>query len=177
MRLLYGARNQNGLSGSSLVMRFSAAWSPTFGCQKRSSFTQMSGLHMNGIITGLHGSSSMGSSFACLQKLGTTPSSAEAGIKPRIEDSIKNVQSLASEVLSTVPQSFGDIDHLGRCHSESKPARWQAIGAYLLLWPIKIIKTSDSSTTEAQKVDAQMVFDRIRECTGMKSSLGALSNL
>ncbi|KAH6956874.1 hypothetical protein DER45DRAFT_292293 [Fusarium avenaceum] len=113
---------------------------------------------------------------ACLEKFTCTLPPREAS-ENRIAASISMIQSLASDVLSTVPQSFGDIDHLGRRRSESKPARWQAVGAYLLLWPIKIIKSSSTSTTEAQKEDTKRVFERIRECTGMKSTLGALSDI
>jgi hypothetical protein len=113
---------------------------------------------------------------ACLEKVTCTSPLGEAS-EDRIAASISIIQSLASEVLSTIPQSFGDIDHLGRRHSGSKPARWQAVGAYLLLWPIKIIKSSSTSTTEAQKEDAQRVFEKIRECTGMKSTLGVLSDI
>jgi hypothetical protein len=113
---------------------------------------------------------------ACLEKVTCTSPLGEAP-ENRITASISIIQSLASEVLSTIPQSFGDIDHLGRRRSGSKPARWQAVGAYLLLWPTKIIKSSSTLTTEAQKKDAQRVFERIRECTGMKSTLGALSDI
>jgi hypothetical protein len=113
---------------------------------------------------------------ACLEKVNTALPS-EPRVATRITESIITVQSLASEILSTVPQSFGDIDHIGRWHSGSKTARWQAVGAYLLLWPIKIIKSQSALTTNSQKEDAQRVFDRIRECTGMKSSLGVLSEI
>ncbi|KAM5367923.1 hypothetical protein ACJA88_011238 [Fusarium oxysporum] len=113
---------------------------------------------------------------ACLEKVNTALPS-DSGVTTRITESINTVQLLASEVLATVPQSFGDIDHLGRWHSESKTARWQAVGAYLLLWPTKIIKSQSALTTNSQKDDAQRVFGRIRECTGMKSSLGVLSEI
>ncbi|TVY61770.1 hypothetical protein Focb16_v013566 [Fusarium oxysporum f. sp. cubense] len=113
---------------------------------------------------------------ACLVKVNTALPS-DSGVTTRITESINTVQLLASEVLATVPQSFGDIDHLGRWHSESKTARWQAVGAYLLLWPTKIIKSQSALTTNSQKEDAQRVFGRIRECTGMKSSLGVLSEI
>ncbi|KAM0217221.1 hypothetical protein ACHAQI_002088 [Fusarium lateritium] len=112
----------------------------------------------------------------CLEKAAYKSPLGEAS-ENRVTDSINIIQSLASDVLSTVPQLFGDIDHLGRCRSGSKPARWQAVGAYLLLWPIKIIKSSSTLTTEGQKKDAKRVFERIRECTGMKSTLGALSDI
>ncbi|KAF4339396.1 negative acting factor [Fusarium beomiforme] len=113
--------------------------------------------------------------IACLDRVdAATPSGPRVGTRM---ESVVTVQSLASEILSTVPQSFGDIDHLGRWHPGSKTARWQAVGAYLLLWPIKIIKDQSAFTTNSQKTDAQRVFDRIRECTGMKSNLGALSEI
>ncbi|KAF4968035.1 hypothetical protein FSARC_4532 [Fusarium sarcochroum] len=114
---------------------------------------------------------------ACLKRVVGESSQTKQISHNRIVESINIVQSLASEVLSTVLQSFGDIDHLGRCHLGLEPARWQAVGAYLLLWPIKIIKSSNGLTTESQKADAQRVFERIRECTGMKSGLGDLSEI
>ncbi|KLO84188.1 unnamed protein product [Fusarium fujikuroi] len=113
---------------------------------------------------------------ACVEKVNTAPPS-DSRVIARTTESISTVQSLAGEVLATVPQSFGDIDHLGRWHAGSKTARWQAVGAYLLLWPIKIIKSQSALTTGSQKEDAQKVFERIRECTGIKSSLGVLSEI
>ncbi|KAF5566400.1 negative acting factor [Fusarium napiforme] len=113
---------------------------------------------------------------ACLEKVkGALPS--DPRIKTRITESVNTIQSLAGEVLATVPQSLGDIDHLGQWHAGSKTARWQAVGAYLLLWPMKIIKSQSALTTDLQRADAQRVFDRIRECTGIKSSLGVLSEI
>ncbi|KAF5642003.1 hypothetical protein F25303_6702 [Fusarium sp. NRRL 25303] len=113
---------------------------------------------------------------ACLERVNTALPS-DSRVIARITESISTVQSLAGEVLATVPQSFGDIDHLGRWHAGSKTARWQAVGAYLLLWPMKIIKSQSAVTTGSQKEDAQRVFERIRECTGIKSSLGVLSEI
>ncbi|KAF7558951.1 hypothetical protein G7046_g5205 [Stylonectria norvegica] len=90
--------------------------------------------------------------------------------------SILTIQTLVDEVLATVPQFFGDVDHLGRClDNRSETPRCQAIGAYLLLWPMKIIKSPEGMSTHAQKDAALTVFERIRECTGMKLSLGDLS--
>ncbi|KAG7411787.1 hypothetical protein Forpe1208_v008972 [Fusarium oxysporum f. sp. rapae] len=117
-----------------------------------------------------------GKLVACLEKINASLPS-ESGVAARITESIDTIQSLAGEILATVPQSFGDIDHLGRWHSELKTARCQAVGAYLLLWPIKIIKSQSALTTNSQKEDAQRVFERIRECTGMKSNLGVLSEI
>ncbi|KAF5722617.1 negative acting factor [Fusarium mundagurra] len=112
----------------------------------------------------------------CLERVNTVlPSNAR--VTTRITESINTIQSLAGDVLATVPQSFGDIDHFGRWHTGPKTARWQAVGAYLLLWPMKIIKSQSALTTGSQKEDAQRVFDRIRECTGIKSSLGVLSEI
>ncbi|KAI0892686.1 hypothetical protein F4806DRAFT_229191 [Annulohypoxylon nitens] len=86
------------------------------------------------------------------------------------------IQLLADEVLSTVPQTFGDINSLGRLHNHNAgPPRCRSIGGYLLLWPIKIIKGEQFATTRDQKRSAQIVFERIREYTGMKSHLGSLS--
>ncbi|KAH6982090.1 hypothetical protein BKA56DRAFT_672863 [Ilyonectria sp. MPI-CAGE-AT-0026] len=120
--------------------------------------------------------------LACLDKARSIPTSqqhsfgSEDMIKDGEEASLLHIKTLADEILATVPQSFGEIDHLGRCLPDlSKPPRCQAIGAYLLLWPIKIIKDPKGMTTPSQKAAAQRVFERIRDCTGMKSNLGALS--
>jgi hypothetical protein len=84
------------------------------------------------------------------------------------ETSVKVIHSLADEILSTVPQMMGDID------SDGKPANNQnlsrGIGAYFLLWPIRIIRDA-ANTTREQKETAETVFQRIRECTGMKIAL------
>ncbi|MCJ1243028.1 hypothetical protein MMC30_000224 [Trapelia coarctata] len=91
--------------------------------------------------------------------------------------SIQIVQALADEVLSTVPQSLGDIDHQGNILANSSGApKCKGIGGYFLLWPIKIIKRTQSATVE-QRVTAQGVFERIRECTGMKAALGEASSI
>ncbi|KAI1453382.1 hypothetical protein F4805DRAFT_376604 [Annulohypoxylon moriforme] len=93
-----------------------------------------------------------------------------------IEQFTKTIQLLADEVLSTVPQTFGDINSLGLLHDhKTGPPGCRAIGGYLLLWPIKIIKGAQFATTLEQKQNAQIAFERIREYTGMKSHLGSLS--
>ena len=91
--------------------------------------------------------------------------------------SLYDIRVLVDDVLSTVPQSLGDIDHGGNLLDDSpgSPVR-RSIGGYLLLWPIKILKSLDYATTE-QRSAAQVVFERIRECTGMKTSLGELSSI
>ncbi|KAF4975803.1 hypothetical protein FZEAL_7463 [Fusarium zealandicum] len=114
--------------------------------------------------------------LACLRIVATLASSTEDLTSARTQESVNLVQTLADEVLSTVPQALGDIDRLGRLRTdESKPVRWQAVGAYLLLWPIKIIKDPKGLATDSQKMRAQLAFERIRECTGMKTNLGVLS--
>jgi hypothetical protein len=91
--------------------------------------------------------------------------------------SLDIIQTLADEVLSTVPQSLGDIDHDGKILEDSRGAHVRkGIGGYFLLWPIKIIKSLEHVTLE-QRNAAQAVFERIRECTGMKATLGGLSNI
>ncbi|KAI1339481.1 hypothetical protein F5Y15DRAFT_74117 [Xylariaceae sp. FL0016] len=95
-----------------------------------------------------------------------------------IRETTLTIQTLADEILATVPQSLGDIDRIGRIHdAEAGPARCRGIGGYLLLWPIKIIKGPESSTRSDQKLNGQMVFERIRKYTGMKSHLGTLSSI
>lgn len=97
-------------------------------------------------------------------------------VGPLEEESTRTIRTLAERVLSTVPQMLGDIDQVGRVRApETDPPRSRAIGAYFLLWPIKIIKGAQSNVTSDQKAAAQRVFERIREYTGMKSHLGDLS--
>lgn len=88
--------------------------------------------------------------------------------------STSTIQTLTEGILASVPQSLGDINAVGCC-LPLDAARCQAVGAYLLLWPIKIIKSPQSIATQSQKEAAEEIFERIRECTGMKSALGTLS--
>ena len=76
--------------------------------------------------------------------------------------SLTTIRSLVDEVLSTVPQSLGDIDHEGNMTGNLPgiPIS-RGLGAYFLLWPIKMIKTMHSPTEEQKRV-AQGVFERIR---------------
>ena len=91
---------------------------------------------------------------------------------------ISTIQSLADEYLATVPQSFGDVDHMGRPHDTSTgPPRCRAIGGYLLLWPTRTVRAESTPTTSEQKERAARVFERIREYTGMKRLLGDRSNV
>lgn len=117
--------------------------------------------------------------LSCLEvavrPLGPSDSNRET-IRVLIEQLTETTRTLADEVLSTVPQTLGDIDRLGRLHDHSTgPPRCRGIGGYLLLWPIKVIKGGQVSSTPEQKRSAQVVFDRIRDYTGMKSHLGSLS--
>lgn len=89
--------------------------------------------------------------------------------------SISIVQQLVDQVLSTVPQSFGDIDQHGRISMSTTSSGFQAIGAYFLLWPMKIFKSDSGAASVSQRAAATAVFERIRECTGMKQNLGSLS--
>lgn len=91
------------------------------------------------------------------------------------EASVAIVQSLANDVLATVPQSFGDVDAAGNLAIYHELFGSQAIGGYFLLWPIKIIKGEKSYSSPRQKEAAEAVFERIRDCTGMKTYLGSLS--
>ena len=93
------------------------------------------------------------------------------------EASISIIRALVDEVLFTVPQSLGDVDHEGNImHTPSPGPNCQAVGGYFLLWSIKTIKVTRSATEEQREV-AKEVFERIRECTGMKSALGELSSI
>jgi len=90
-----------------------------------------------------------------------------------IAECTSTIHRLADEVLATVPQSFGDVDHMGRLRNgEDGAPRCRAIGGYLLLWPIKVVKTEGAATTPQQKERACRVFERIRDYTGMKDLLG-----
>lgn len=97
---------------------------------------------------------------------------------PLETESITIIRSLADRMLATVPQSLGDIDHEGRVRDPSLVApRCCAVGAYFLLWPMKVIKGSQCGASEQQKLAAQAVFERIREYTGAKLHLGDLSSI
>ncbi|KAI1208448.1 uncharacterized protein F4807DRAFT_152287 [Annulohypoxylon truncatum] len=112
----------------------------------------------------------------CLETAAETSDLMKESLDILIEQFTSTIQLLADEVLSTVPQTFGDINSLGHLHDhKSGPPRCRGIGGYLLLWPIKIIKGAQFATTPEQKQNAQIVFERIREYTGMKSHLGSLS--
>lgn len=90
-----------------------------------------------------------------------------------IAECIATIQWLADEFLSTVPQSLGDVNHMGRLHdSNDGPPRCRAIGGYLLLWPTRTVKAETSATSADQKERAQRVYEKIRACTGMKDLLG-----
>lgn len=114
----------------------------------------------------------------CLSKV----QKSQSGIDPldlgsTEQASLIIIWSLANEILSTVPQSLGDIDHRGKLiENSSNTPKARGVGAYFLLWPIKMIKALKHPTTEQKRI-AQVVFERIREYTGMKSTLGERSNI
>ena len=114
----------------------------------------------------------------CLSKLQNSQSSTDSlDLGSTEQASLIIIWSLANEILSTVPQSLGDIDHRGKLiGSSSSTPKPRGVGAYFLLWPIKMIKALKHPTTEQKRV-AQVVFERIREYTGMKSTLGERSNI
>jgi hypothetical protein len=90
------------------------------------------------------------------------------------EVSISIIRVLVDEILSTVPQSLGDIDDDGNLLDPTVPRKCRGVAAYFLLWPMKITKRTKSATPK-QRETAQYVFDRVREYTGMKSLIGELS--
>lgn len=114
----------------------------------------------------------------CLRRL----QNSHSGISPldlasTEQASLAIIWSLANEILSTVPQSLGDIDHQGSLtESSSGTPKARGVGAYFLLWPIKMIKGLKYPTAEQKRI-AQIVFERIREYTGMKYTLGERSNI
>ncbi|KAI1491550.1 hypothetical protein F5X96DRAFT_678309 [Biscogniauxia mediterranea] len=70
-----------------------------------------------------------------------------------LQESTAIIRALADEILSIMPQSLGDIDH-----------------------PTKVKETQSSMKTQ-QRQKSQVVFERIREYTGMKSHLGEMSTI
>ena len=114
----------------------------------------------------------------CLDRLETLTAETEevqVDIHSFREMSITIIQFLIEEVLSTTPQMLGDIDQEGNLMDEVIGASiCKGIGGYFLLWPIRIAKSAKHATPE-QTTAAQAVFERIRECTGMKSALGDAS--
>ncbi|KAB5511466.1 hypothetical protein GE09DRAFT_982043, partial [Coniochaeta sp. 2T2.1] len=120
--------------------------------------------------------------LTCLHRASTASAlldnSDAAIVSPLVVESITIIGSLAERVLATVPQTLGDLDDTGSVRDPSTPPpKCRAVGAYLLLWPIKIIRAPHSSVSEAQKAAAQAVFERIREYTGAKLLLGDLSSI
>lgn len=93
------------------------------------------------------------------------------------ETSVSTIQYLVDEVISTVPQMLGDIDNEGKIMSDELGRKiCTGIGGYFLLWPIRVIKSSKYALQD-QIETAQTVFERVRECTGMKSVLGEASSV
>lgn len=118
--------------------------------------------------------------LSCLSRLETI-SSRDAGISSNIaifkETSMSTIQFLINEVLSTIPQSLGDIDQEGRILSNVPGTIFcKGIGGYFLLWPIRVIKATPFATSE-QTLSAKATFERIRDCTGMKTALGDASSI
>jgi hypothetical protein len=111
----------------------------------------------------------------CLDRLLlTTQEVYQSDLELLKQASLGIIQDLADEILSTVPQSLGDVDQEGNPQMSSKASKCKGVGAYFLLWPIKITKGMKSATA-LQREYAQSVFERIREYTGMKATLGELS--
>ena len=118
-----------------------------------------------------------GQLLQCLnQLLSTTQEEYRADLELLTRVSVGIIQTLADEILSTVPQSLGDVDHEGNVQVSSSASKCRGVGAYLLLWPIKTVKGNKSTTAEQRK-SAQCVFERIRDYTGMKATLGELSSI
>jgi hypothetical protein len=87
--------------------------------------------------------------------------------------SVGIVRQLCEDVLSTVPQMLADVDNQGN-PMDDVGEKGRGLGAYFLLWPIKLIKRCPWAT-ESQRTKGAVVFERIREYTGMKAALGDLS--
>lgn len=117
----------------------------------------------------------------CLDRLHSMCRGDQAAIRPVLcsfeETSITIIKGLVDEILSTVPQSLGEIDYEGNL-LDNLPGTKSciAIGGYFLLWSIKIIKSTRSATSQ-QRMAGEAIFERIRECTGMKAILGDASKI
>ena len=112
----------------------------------------------------------------CLDRLHSMCNGGQSSLRPALcsfeESSISIIKTLADEVLSTVPQSLGEVDYDGNLLASlpgTKPTK--AVGGYFLLWPIKVVKSTRSATSQ-QRMAGETAFERIRECTGMKTALG-----
>lgn len=120
--------------------------------------------------------------LTCLHRASTASAhldrSDAAVVTPYVIESTTIIRSLANKILATVPQLLGNLDESGQVRDPvSTPPKCRAVGAYLLLWPIKMVKDTDSSASEEQKRAAQSVFQQITEYTGAKLYLGALSSI
>lgn len=90
-------------------------------------------------------------------------------------ESVTIIQGITTKILATVPQMMGDLDYTGQVRqADGLVPRCRAIGAYFLLWPIKILKGDGLAgiIEDGQIAFAAATFDRIREYTGMKDLLG-----
>jgi hypothetical protein len=116
----------------------------------------------------------------CLDRLETLPpepDEVQVDISSLRQTSIDIVQFLIDEILSTGPQMLGDVDHEGNLMDDAIGASiCKGVGGYFLLWPIRIAKSTKYATAE-QAIATQALFERIRECTGMKSALGDASRV
>ena len=98
------------------------------------------------------------------------------------QNSIDIIRSLADQIFATVPQSLGDVDQRGRLVGAEdvvgkiNASKCKGIGAYFLLWPIKILKSMSWATLDQRRF-AEGVFERIRDFTGMKDALGDASRI
>ena len=111
----------------------------------------------------------------CLDRLQFLQEPFQSDLCSLKQASVDTVQTLVDEVLSTVPQSLGDIDRNGNIMEIwSDTPKSKAVGGYFLLWPIKVILATRYATVE-QITAARGVFERIRSITGMKSALGERS--
>ncbi|RDW92349.1 hypothetical protein BP5796_01743 [Coleophoma crateriformis] len=85
------------------------------------------------------------------------------------------INTLIEEIFSTVPQLLGDVNSLEdvpiqrdleKTGEEAEGRGTKAIGAYFLLWSIKVVKSTNSAT-EMQRERAGLVLERLRKVGGM----------
>ncbi|KAH6668940.1 hypothetical protein B0J14DRAFT_657948 [Halenospora varia] len=102
------------------------------------------------------------------------------------QTSLEKISVLVDSILATVPQSLGDIDNRGYLLGVIAPENdilkgevemingVKAVGAYFLLWSVKVIKGHEHASREQREL-ARATFERIREISGMKRALGEKS--
>ncbi|KAG9237162.1 hypothetical protein BJ875DRAFT_370623 [Amylocarpus encephaloides] len=124
--------------------------------------------------------------LACLH---TLPHALSRDAEGLTHHSLTSIATLADEISSTIPQSLGDVSATGFLLTSPLPAsnasspprddpsdeearvHVSAIGAYFLLWPLKVVKEC-AFASASQRGLAREAFERMRRVTGMEGRLG-----